>query len=129
LGTATLITFALPLWYNLTFVQHQGRYLFPALPALALIAALGLRQLTHKQVAIAATSLLAIAGLVIGGLGLLRGDLPLWTLALVGSAALFTALSGLTAAKFNAIWGALLLGGLFVLDMWCLFGFIVPLLR
>jgi glucan phosphoethanolaminetransferase (alkaline phosphatase superfamily) len=29
-------------WYNLTFVQHQGRYLFPALIPLATAAALGL---------------------------------------------------------------------------------------
>ncbi|MEA3308163.1 MAG: glycosyltransferase family 39 protein [Chloroflexota bacterium] len=128
LGAATLITFALPFWYNLTFVQHQGRYLFPALPALALSAALGLRQLTHKRLALITALLLVVVGLISGGVGLLRGDLPLWTLLLVGSAALLTALSGLTAAKFNAIWGTLLLGGLFGLDMWCLFRFIVPLL-
>ena len=32
------------LYYNLTFVQFQGRYLYPALPVLALGAALALRQ-------------------------------------------------------------------------------------
>ncbi|WP_082374398.1 DUF2142 domain-containing protein [Ardenticatena maritima] len=32
------------LWYNLTFVQHQGRYLFPALPAVALFTVLGWRE-------------------------------------------------------------------------------------
>ncbi len=31
-------------WYNLTFVQHQGRYLFPSLPALALFLVLGLHE-------------------------------------------------------------------------------------
>lgn len=31
-------------WYNLTFVQHQGRYLFPSLPALALFLVLGLQE-------------------------------------------------------------------------------------
>ncbi len=35
----TLSAFA---WYNLTFVQHQGRYLFPALIPLGTFAALGL---------------------------------------------------------------------------------------
>ncbi len=35
----TLSAFA---WYNLTFVQHQGRYLFPALIPLATAGALGL---------------------------------------------------------------------------------------
>ena len=33
-------------WYNLTFVQHQGRYLFPALIPIGMAAALGLSTLT-----------------------------------------------------------------------------------
>jgi 4-amino-4-deoxy-L-arabinose transferase-like glycosyltransferase len=32
------------LWWNLSFVQHQGRYLFPALGAIAAFTMLGLRQ-------------------------------------------------------------------------------------
>jgi hypothetical protein len=32
-------------WYNLTFVQHQGRYLFPALIPIGAAAALGLSTL------------------------------------------------------------------------------------
>jgi 4-amino-4-deoxy-L-arabinose transferase-like glycosyltransferase len=39
---SALLTFAAFVWYNLTFVQHQGRYLFPALIPLATAAALGL---------------------------------------------------------------------------------------
>jgi hypothetical protein len=35
---------ALYLYYNLTFVQHQGRYLFPALIPIALAAVVGLGQ-------------------------------------------------------------------------------------
>ena len=38
----TLLEF---LGYNLTFVQHQGRYLFPALVPIAAAAALGLNRL------------------------------------------------------------------------------------
>ncbi len=38
----TLLTVALHVGYNLTFVQHQGRYLFPALIPLALGTAVGL---------------------------------------------------------------------------------------
>lgn len=37
-------TVALYLYYNLTFVQHQGRYLFPALIPIALAAVVGLWQ-------------------------------------------------------------------------------------
>jgi hypothetical protein len=32
-------------WYNTKFLQHQGRYLFPALVPLGTAAALGLNQL------------------------------------------------------------------------------------
>jgi len=42
-ATLTLLIF---LGYNLTFVQHQGRYLFPALIPLGMAAALGLKKLT-----------------------------------------------------------------------------------
>ena len=42
--SCTLLGF---LWYNLDFVQHQGRYLFPALVPIAAAAALGLSTLTR----------------------------------------------------------------------------------
>lgn len=35
--------------YNLTYLQAQGRYFFPALPALALLGALGLRELMARE--------------------------------------------------------------------------------
>ena len=35
LGLTFLLTLALHIFYNLTFVQHQGRYLFPALIPMA----------------------------------------------------------------------------------------------
>jgi len=38
----TLFTFTTYLWYNLTFVQHQGRYLFPALIPLGLVFSIGI---------------------------------------------------------------------------------------
>jgi len=40
LGATALFVFLTYLYYNLTFVQHQGRYLFPALIPIALGAAL-----------------------------------------------------------------------------------------
>ena len=42
-----LLTLAVFLYYNLTFVQFQGRYLYPALPVVALAAAVALRQWAH----------------------------------------------------------------------------------
>ncbi len=44
LSSVFLFTLALYLYYNLSFVQHQGRYLFPALIPIGLTAAAGLRQ-------------------------------------------------------------------------------------
>jgi hypothetical protein len=40
--TAFALTFSLYLYYNLTYVQHQGRYLFPALIPISLAASLSL---------------------------------------------------------------------------------------
>ena len=42
LGLTFLLTLALHVFYNLTFVQHQGRYLFPALIPIAVGFAAGL---------------------------------------------------------------------------------------
>ncbi len=44
LSAALLLAVAVYFYYNLTFVQFQGRYLYPALPILALGAGLALRQ-------------------------------------------------------------------------------------
>lgn len=58
-----LLTFGTFVWYNLTFMQHQGRYLFPALIPIALFAALGFQQLVPRPLQPAALGML-IAGLV-----------------------------------------------------------------
>jgi len=48
LGLSLAVTVAGYVWYNLTFVQHQGRYLFPALIPIALGFMLGLRELARR---------------------------------------------------------------------------------
>lgn len=76
------LTTAAFLWYNTKYVQHQGRYLFPAIVPWGVAFTLGLRQALRlrlwKPLALLATLLL---GLLI--LGLARGDLPGTSLALV----------------------------------------------
>lgn len=47
LGVSGLLTLAVYLYYNVSFVQHQGRYLFPALIPLGLAAAVGIAQWVH----------------------------------------------------------------------------------
>jgi 4-amino-4-deoxy-L-arabinose transferase-like glycosyltransferase len=53
LGAAVLLAAAVYLYYNLSFVQFQGRYLYPALPAIALGAAIGLRAWARWGLALA----------------------------------------------------------------------------
>ncbi len=47
LAFSALFTLSTYVWYNLTFVQHQGRYLFPALIPIGTAAALGLSELVR----------------------------------------------------------------------------------
>ena len=49
LALSALLTLVSYAWYNLTFVQHQGRYLFPALVPLGLFFALGFRELIAEE--------------------------------------------------------------------------------
>jgi len=44
----TLVTFGYYIFYNVTFVQHQGRYLFPALIPLGLVFSLGIERWTRR---------------------------------------------------------------------------------
>ncbi len=81
LSLSALLTLFSFLGYNLTFVQHQGRYLFPALLPIGVAAALGLGVLAR----------------------VLPQRLRPWAI-----------------AAFFA--------GLAALDVYCLFGFIIPLL-
>ena len=62
LAVSAVLTISGYLWWNLSFVQHQGRYLFPALIPLGLAAGVGWEKLTQARIArIAATALVPIA--------------------------------------------------------------------
>jgi hypothetical protein len=75
-------------WYNLTFVQFQGRYLFPGLIPLGLFFAIGLHEVLNRR----------WAGWLIGGLALgligviifssLNGGLDKWVTLIIGLALL-----------------------------------------
>lgn len=128
LGAAALITVTMLVGYNLTFVQHQGRYLFPALPAMALGAALGWRRLAGRQLAVGTALVLLVMVVALAAIGLIRGDLPAWPMAMLGAAALGLFALAFVPPKWH---GVVVAGGLLAmasLDLWCLFGFIVPML-
>ncbi len=129
LGASVFITAGMFFFYNLTFVQHQGRYLFPALPAMALAWAVGLRRLMERRLAIITALLLTLALLVAGVVGLLQGDLPVWTLTLFAAAAGAVAGGAMLRAYWRPFYATVLLLALAALEVFCLFGFIVPQLR
>ncbi len=51
-SVALLLAVAVYLYYNLTYVQFQGRYLYPALPLIAIGVAVALRQWTRGALAL-----------------------------------------------------------------------------
>ncbi len=74
-ATLTVLSY---LWYNRTFVQHQGRYLFPALIPLALAGALGLEWGTERRTGVLLLGL-GLMGIPLGiAWALRRTALPLW---------------------------------------------------
>jgi hypothetical protein len=126
LALSAFLTLLSYLWYNCKFVQHQGRYLFPALIPLGLFFALGLREVLAKERAkiIAALCLLALSFLA--AKGLLTNDFNKWSMALLGGTALAFGLKTLLPERYDGFVFALPYLGLFALDAICLFGFIVP---
>ena len=80
-------TFAAYGWYNLGFIQHQGRYLFPALPTWSLLFALGWWTVLERRTSIAAAGILlaaagqVVAPLLLGGMTVSDvGQGPTWRL-------------------------------------------------
>ena len=77
LGLVITLALAGLVGYNLKFVQHQARYVFPALTPLALLFCLGLREVwarEHERLLLALTSL-ALAGLAVYGLVVIQRQL------------------------------------------------------
>ena len=97
-----LATFAAYGWYNLGFIQHQGRYLFPALPAWSLLFAIGWWAALERRASFKVGVILlagAVAHLVIGPLGGRAADR--WTLLLFGLAGLGMLLHGLLSGRIS----------------------------
>ncbi len=122
LALSALLTLASYLWYNTQFVQHQGRYLFPALLPIGLAAALGWGELSRRERALPA------AALLLAGAALLKltGRLPNRPLLMIGIVAVAFALRRFLASRWDPLIyiGPYLL--LLPLDLACLFLFIVP---
>ena len=126
LALSALFTLLSYLWYNLAFVQHQGRYLFPALIPLGLAFALGLREILARDNA-KAVALLFLAGtLILAAKGLVTGDFNKLSILLLGGAAVAFGIKAFLPEKYDDLVFALPYVGLLGLDLICLFKFIVP---
>jgi len=129
LALLLLFTVASYAWYNLQFVQPQGRYLFRGLIPLGLLAAAGLRRLLTRRGAWTAASALAGVCLALLALGLARGDLPLlWLVATAGLAAAFALRAALLPERAGAPLMTLPYAGLWTFALLCLFEYVVPYL-
>jgi 4-amino-4-deoxy-L-arabinose transferase-like glycosyltransferase len=91
MGLTLLLTALAYIWYNLTFVQFQGRYLFPALIPLAIFFTLGLNEALSRRWM---WWLVAGLGIVLGWVviaSLLRGELDKWAVLITGLTLALTA--------------------------------------
>ncbi len=113
-------------WYNLKFVQHQGRYLFPALIPIGLAFALGLREVLARDNAKAVAVLFLAVTLILAVKGLVTGDLNKLSVLLLGGVAVAFGIKAFLPEKYDDLVFALPYLGLLGLDLICLFGFIVP---
>jgi 4-amino-4-deoxy-L-arabinose transferase-like glycosyltransferase len=128
IAVSAFVTLILFIGYNFTFVQHQGRYLFPALIPLALWATLGLDWLLGPRMAHWSAAGCGALGAVLAVWGTMRDDIPL---AAVAAALGLAAVSGLAAVIPR--WGralatVMLIAVLVTLDIYALFWAIVPTL-
>ncbi|MBL7184651.1 MAG: hypothetical protein ISS50_09415 [Anaerolineae bacterium] len=126
LALSALFTLLSYFWYNLTFVQHQGRYLFPALVPLGLAFALGLREVLARDNAKAMAVLFLAGAFILIGKGLITVDFNKLSILLLGAAAAAFGIKSLLPEKYDGLVFALPYLGLLGLDLICLFKFIVP---
>jgi hypothetical protein len=126
LAMSAFFTLLSYLWYNLKFVQHQGRYLFPALIPLGLAFALGLREILVRDNAKAAALLFLAGTLILAVKGLVTEDFNKLSISLLGGTAAAFGIKAFLSEKYDDWVFALPYLGLLGLDLICLFKFIVP---
>jgi hypothetical protein len=123
LALTFLLILAGLLQYNLTFIQAQGRYLFPAIVPIAIFFVLGLRELARRRWLLPATLAAGLAAVYV----VVRGRV------LLASSALLVLLAGvaqwLLAKVYDVVVLAALALALLGLDFICLTRFVIPYFR
>jgi 4-amino-4-deoxy-L-arabinose transferase-like glycosyltransferase len=122
LAVSGLLTLAAYLWYNTQFVQHQGRYLFPALIPIGLAVALGWREDLRRERAWPLVVLLLLSAAILR----LVGWLPNWPLLMVVATAVALVVRWFLPRRLDPFIHACPYLLLILLDVASLFLFIVP---
>ncbi|MFO7696103.1 MAG: DUF2142 domain-containing protein [Anaerolineae bacterium] len=126
LAAWSALTVAGFLWYNLQYVQHQGRYLFPALPVWALLFTWGIQRLftrAPRWVLI----LLGMAVLTLAVMGLVSADLKAYALLLVLGAVALVLAAGIIEHRWPGIMLMATYLGMAGFAVWCLTVFVPAL--
>lgn len=123
LFACTLLGYVL---YNLSFVQHQGRYLFPALIPIAIALTLGVERLTEPFTARYASLGFLLILFLLAVYGVARDDQPGWPMATAG----FLALGFWFVSRAPASWRPFFFTAPFavlaLLNPYAIFGLILP---
>jgi hypothetical protein len=123
------LTAASYLWYNVQYVQHQGRYLFPALIPLGTFFALGLWALLDRAWAWWVAALLGLATLAVSTQGWAGGHVNRVDLSMGAGLTAAFAVRAFLAQTWRLALFVVPFVGLWALDFICLFVFVVPALR
>ena len=129
IGLWLLLTSLVYLYYNVSLVQFQGRYLFPILIPLGMLGILGLRKILSRQWVWIAAVLCGLAAVIVVLSGTVGGNLDKWGILIAGGAALALILRRWLPAGLDGWILALPLVGLAGLSIYSLFAFIMPYLK
>jgi 4-amino-4-deoxy-L-arabinose transferase-like glycosyltransferase len=128
LFTASIVLAALVyVWYNVQFVQTQGRYLFPALIPIAVVFGLGWDQAQQPRWSRWIAAGLAVLAVALAAWGVLGGHgLPKWTLLIVVVVAAGLAVRAWLPRALDGLVWAVPYAALPLVALYALFGAIVP---
>jgi len=129
IGLWLLLTSFVYVYYNLSLVQFQGRYLFPTLIPVGLLGILGLRQILSRRWVWIAVVLCGLAAVIIVLGGILGGNMDKWGVLIAAGGALVLILRRWLPAGLDGWILAVPLAGLAGLSLYSLFAFIVPYLE
>jgi hypothetical protein len=129
LAVAALLTALAYIYYNITFLQHQGRYLFTALIPIAIFLALGWRSALQPAVGRVLAVILAGWCILLASWSVLTGHgLPTWPLVITVGLAVGLGLASLLSEGPRRWAYALPFALLPMVAVYALFGAIVPAL-